>query len=155
MDPSSTPVEGGNSLCVMLNSRHRSGLWNSCSRKDLKSRAWVPIVLFTPSILSPTVHQNLPKPFCHMWISVIPNRQKHWIHTFFKNKCLGSVSLSSWIQSYMIAVIWLETHTLQFLYRAEWRTHISSFICYWESSKLERGLLSFPIWPDTYTVFNI
>ena len=100
MDPSSTPVEGGYSLCLMFNSKHRSGHQKGYSRKDFKSRAWVPLALVTPSILSPTVHQNLPKPFCHMQISVTPNRQKHWILNFFQNKCLGSVILLSWIHPF-------------------------------------------------------
>ena len=58
------------------------------SGKDLKLRAWVPMALCTPSIPPPTVHQNLSKPFCHMWISVTPNKQKYRIPTCSKiNVC--------------------------------------------------------------------
>ena len=85
------------------------------------------MALFTSPFLSPTVLQNLPKPFCYMWISVTPNRQKHWFPTFFKNKCLGGVSLSSWIHPYMIAVVYSEKHIHCFFqYRSDCRTSISS-----------------------------
>ena len=40
MDPSSIPVEGGNSLYAILNSRHCSGHQKGCSWKNLKSGAF-------------------------------------------------------------------------------------------------------------------
>ena len=82
IDPSSTPRGRGQLPWWDVTWLALAEVTNELSRKDLKSRAWVPMTLFTPSILPPTVHQNLPKPFSHMWISVTPNKQKHRIPSF-------------------------------------------------------------------------
>ena len=49
-----------------------------------KLKAWVPMALFTPSFLPPTVHQNLPTPFCHIWISVTPKNRNTGFLLFSK-----------------------------------------------------------------------
>ena len=85
LDPSSTLVEGGKlPLCDVK--RPTLFRWpKETGWKDLKLRAWVPIALFTHSILPPA----FPKPFCHIWISVTPNIQKWRILTFFSNIKFG------------------------------------------------------------------
>ena len=84
------------------------------------------MALFTPSLLSPTVPQNLPKPFVTCGY-LSPKTSRNTGFLLFQKKCLGGVSLSSWIHPYMIAVVYSEKHIHCFFqYRSDCRTSISS-----------------------------
>ena len=125
----------------------------------------MPMALFTPSILPLTIHQNLPKHFCHIWIFVVPNRQNHCIPTFFKNKMFG------WGEFVVLDTpLYDSSYIVRNTYIAVFNTEFSAEPAYLVSSGIEKAAswkgVSYPstlhpphppppLRPGSYTAFNI